>query len=165
MPLGQGIVEVLRAIPPRIEVTGHGPTLRITAGSFDAALDDARERLDDPVVLDCELRHRFWPRVTLTVTTDPELAATAPALEVVRQRAVQQEEAARAARVPAHRAEPATHRAEPEPEEPQPEEPSDQEFGGATGTGLAMLEEIFADQETARHQRAGRIPRQRRDTD
>ena len=67
MPLGQGIVEVLRAIPPRIEVTGHGPTLRITAGSFDAALDDARERLDEPAVLDCELRYRFWPRVTLTV--------------------------------------------------------------------------------------------------
>ena len=160
MPLGQGIVEVLRAIPPRIEVTGHGPTLRITAGSFDAALDDARERLDDPVVLDCELRNRFWPRVTLTVTTDPELAATAPPLEVVRQRAVQQEEAARAARVPAHRAEPGTHRAEPEPEEPSGQEPE-----GATGTGLAMLEEIFADQETARHQRTGRIPHQRRDAD
>lgn len=159
MPLGQGIVEVLRAIPPRIEVAGHGPTLRITAGSFDAALADARERLDDPVVLDCELRHRFWPRVTLTVTTDPELAATAPALEVVRQRAVQQEEAARAARAPAHRAESGAHRGEPEPEEAcgQP--------GGTTGTGLAMLEEIFADQETARHERAGRIPRQRRDAD
>ena len=160
MPLGQGIVEVLRAIPPRIEVTGHGPTLRITAGSFDAALDDARERLDDPVVLDCELRNRFWPRVTLTVTTDPELAASAPPLEVVRQRAVQQEEAARAARVPAHRAEPRTHGAEPEPEESSGQEPE-----GPTGTGLAMLEEIFADQETARHQRAGRIPRQRHEAD
>lgn len=160
MPLGQGIVEVLRAIPPRIEVTGHGPTLRITAGSFDAALDDARERLDVPVVLDCELRHRFWPRVTLTVTTDAELAATAPPLDVVRQRAVQQQEAARAARVPAHRAEPGTHRAAPEPEGPSGREPE-----APTGRGLAMLEEIFADQETARHQRAGRIPRQRRDAD
>ena len=165
MPLGQGIVEVLRAIPPRIEVAGHGPTLRITAGSFDAALADARERLDDPVVLDCELRHRFWPRVTLIVTTDQELAATAPALEVVRQRAVQQEEAARAARVPAHRAAPGTHRAEPEPEEPSGQQPAGQGREGATGTGLAMLEEIFADQETARHERAGRIPQQRRDAD
>lgn len=92
MPLGLGIVEALRAIPPRIEVTGHGPTVRITAGSFDAVLDYARECYDAPAVLSCDVRHRFWPRITLTVTTDPELAGSAPPLAELRRRAEQQVE-------------------------------------------------------------------------
>ena len=151
MPLGLGIVEVLRAIPPRIEVTGHGPTVRITAGSFDAALDYARECYDAPAVLDCELRYRFWPRVTLTVALDPELAQAAPPLEELRRQAEEQEAALRAARGPAHRAGPASHRAEPEAAvEVEP--------------GLSTLEEIFAHQELRRQERS-RIPVQRRGAD
>jgi hypothetical protein len=151
MPLGQGIVEVLRAIPPRIEVTGHGPTVRVTAGSFDAALAYARECYDDPAVLGCELRYRFWPRVTLIVTTDPELAGSAPPLDELRER-LQTEEAGLRASRGAHRAGPGTHRAEPEPARPAP----------STEPGLSTLEEIFAHQELQRQERA-RIPTQRGD--
>jgi len=151
MPLGQGIVEVLRAIPPRIEVAGHGPTVRITAGSFDAALDYARECYDDPAVLGCDLRYRFWPRVTLTVTTDPELAGSAPPLEELRGRLLQEEAGLRASRG-AHRAGSGTHRAEPRTAPPEP----------SSEPGLSTLEEIFAHQELQRQQRA-RIPTQRGD--
>lgn len=151
MPLGQGIVEVLRAIPPRIEVTGHGPTVRVTAGSFDAALGYARECYDDPAVLDCELRYRFWPRVTLTVTTDPQLAGSAPPLDELRGR-LQQEEAGRRASRGAHRAGAGTHRASAGVVPPEP----------PTELGLSTLEEIFARQELQRQERA-RIPAQRRD--
>jgi hypothetical protein len=151
MPLGLGIVEVLRAIPPRIEVTGHGPTVRITAGSFDAALDYARECYDAPAVLGCDLRYRFWPRVTLTVALDPELARAAPPLEELRRQAEEQEATLRAARGPAHRAEPGSHRSEPEVDvEVEP--------------GLSTLEEIFAHQELRRQERF-RIPVQRRGAD
>lgn len=149
MPLGLGIVEVLRAIPPRIEVTGHGPTVRVTAGSFDAALDYARECYDDPAVLGCALRYRFWPRVTLIVTTDPELAMSAPPLDELRGRLQQEEAGLRASRHPAHRAEPGEHRAEPDAVPPA--EP-----------GLSTLEAIFAHQEQQRQERA-RIPAQRGD--
>lgn len=164
MPLGQGIVEVLRAIPPRIEVTGHGPTVRVTAGSFDAALDYARECYGDPAVLDCMLRYRFWPRVTLTVTTDPGLAAAAPPLEELRDRLQEQEAGVRASRG-AHRAVPGAHRAEPVPA--TPEEPVGGPAGPAAAEpprepGLSTLEEIFAHQELQRQQRA-RIPTQRGD--
>lgn len=133
MPLGQGIVEVLRAIPPRIEVAGHGPTVRVTAGSFDAALEYVRERYDEAVVLDCSLRHRFWSRVTLTVTTDPELARAALPLDAVREQVEQQQTALREAREPI----------------PRPER------------GWSTLEEIFAGQEQRRQERAARIPTQR----
>ncbi len=164
MPLGQGIVEVLRAIPPRIEVTGHGPTVRITAGSFDAALDYARECYGDPAVLDCALRYRFWPRVTLTVTTDPGLAAAAPSLEELRVRLQQEEAGVRASRG-AHRAAPGAHRAEPvaasvDPFAAPAEPPGDS--GEQGEPGLSTLEEIFAHQELQRQQRA-RIPTQRGD--
>jgi len=159
MPLGLGIVEVLRAIPPRIEVTGHGPTVRITAGSFDAALDYARECYAAPAVLACELRYRFWPRVTLTVTTDPGLAGSAPPLEELRGQLEQKEAALRAARGPAHRAEPGIHRAEPETS-PRVEP----ETSSRVAPGLSTLEEIFAHQEQQRQDRA-RIPAQRHDAD
>ncbi|MFP5369653.1 MAG: hypothetical protein ACLGI3_02745 [Actinomycetes bacterium] len=137
MPLGLGIVDVLRAIPPRIEVAGHGPTIRITAGSFDAALDYARQRLRAPTVLDGTLRHRFWPRVTLTVTTDPELAATAPPLEELRARIMS-----------------GAGRGEPVPD------PAAPDVEHRHGVGLSVLEEIFADQEW-RREAHGRIPAQR----
>jgi hypothetical protein len=157
MPLGQGIVEVFRAIPPRIEVTGHGPTVRVTAGSFDAALGYARECYGDPAVLGGELRYRFWPRVTLTVTTDPDLAGSAPPLEELRDRLQQQEAGLRASRG-AHRAGPGTHRAEPgaAPSGPLPGP------GSSPEQGLSTLEEIFAHQELQRQERA-RIPTQRGD--
>ena len=156
MPLGLGIVEVLRAIPPRIEVTGHGPTVRITAGSFEAALDYARERFDAPGVLGCEVRHRFWPRVTLTVTTDPDLTGSAPPLEEVRVEAEQQAAALREHRRPAHRAGAGAHRADPPAHMAADPEPRDE-------LGLSTLEEIFAGQERRRQERA-RIPAQRRGT-
>ncbi len=81
MPLGRGIVEVFEAIPDRIEVSGHGPTWRITGGSFDGVLDYAREALGETAVIGREDRGRWWPRVTLTVTTDPARMAEAPTLE------------------------------------------------------------------------------------
>lgn len=84
MPLGQGIGEMMEAVRDRIEVSGTGPTWDVTAGSFDSALDYARERFGDPVVLARSDRNRWWPRVTLTVSTDPARAASAPALEDIR---------------------------------------------------------------------------------
>ena len=81
MPLGQGIGEFMGAVRDRIEVSGHGPTWEVTAGSFEQALAYARERFDGPTVLGRKDRTRWWPRVTLTVTTDPALAESAPALE------------------------------------------------------------------------------------
>ncbi|HEX4976997.1 MAG TPA: hypothetical protein VFV40_03930 [Nocardioides sp.] len=161
MPLGQGIVEVLRAIPPRIEVTGHGPTVRITAGSFDDALHYARERYDAPAVLGYELRHRLWPRVTLTVTTDAGLARSAPPLEQLRQEAAHQgaveqsPSAVRRRRAGAHRAGAGPHPAGETAGTAEPE---------AVEPGLSTLEEIFADQERRRLERV-RVPEQRRGAD
>src|SRR6476620_7858990 len=81
MPLGRGIQELFEAIPDRIEVTGHAPTWRVTGGSFESVLAYAREAFGDPAVVARDDRNRWWPRVTLTVTHDPALAAAAPALE------------------------------------------------------------------------------------
>jgi hypothetical protein len=83
MPLGQGIGELWNAVRDRVEVSGEDSTWQVTAGSFESALAYARERFGDPVVLARKDRDRWWPRVTLTVTTDPELAASAPPLEDV----------------------------------------------------------------------------------
>jgi hypothetical protein len=80
MPLRRGIAQVLEAIPERIEVSGTDPTWRVTGGSFDAVVAWVDEALDEPVVIAREDRNRWWPRVTLTVTTDPGLAAGAPPL-------------------------------------------------------------------------------------
>jgi hypothetical protein len=80
MPLGQGISEMWDALRDRVEVSGHGPTWEITAGSFESALAYARERFGDPAVLDRSDRSRWWPRVRITVTTDAMLAAKAPPL-------------------------------------------------------------------------------------
>jgi outer membrane biosynthesis protein TonB len=81
MPLARGIVELLEAIPERIEVSGDEPTWRVTGGSFESVVSFAAEAFDEPVVVAREDRRRWWPRVTLTVTKDPELAASAPPLE------------------------------------------------------------------------------------
>lgn len=80
MPLGQGIGELWDAVRDRVEVSGDGPTWEVTAGSFDSALAYAREAYGDPVVLARRDRVRWWPRVTLTVSTDPAHAAAAPDL-------------------------------------------------------------------------------------
>src|SRR6188768_2235876 len=81
MPLGRGIVEVFEAIPERIEVSGHGPTWRVTGGSFASALPFAEEAFGDTLVVAREDRSPWWPRVTLTETRDPALAADAPPAE------------------------------------------------------------------------------------
>lgn len=81
MPLGQGIAEMWNAVQERIELAGHGPTWDVTAGSFESALGFARERFGEPVVLARRDRVRWWPRVTITVTTDRALATSAPRLD------------------------------------------------------------------------------------
>jgi hypothetical protein len=103
VPLRQGINELVEAIEDRIEVTGRAPTWRVTAGSFESAMSYAREAYHDPVVVGRSDQHRLWPRVTLTVTTDPVLASSAPPLEeLVRPRIPQQPKGAhRATRAPA----------------------------------------------------------------
>ena len=80
MSLPRGITQVFEAIPERIEVSGTGPTWRVTGGSFETVVSWANDAFDHPVVIAREDRNRWWPRVTLTVTTDPVLAAEAPPL-------------------------------------------------------------------------------------
>jgi hypothetical protein len=144
MPLGREIVELLEAIPDRIEVSGTGPTWRVTGGSFDSVVSWANDAFDDPVVIAREDRSRWWPRVTLTVTTDPGLAAEAPPL---------------AAFTEPDRPEPES----PEPESPEPEVIVPEAPAAApeptTDEELSPLEEIFASQEAARVAR--RFPEQR----
>lgn len=160
MPLGFGIAEVLRAIPPRIEVSGHGPTTRITAGSFDAALAYAREVHGDVAVLAVGVRNRWWPRVTLTVTTDTELARTAPALADLRHEA---DELLAPPLVEAA--------SEVSDDEPQPRDPvaaptpasqggPDQDDAAEPQGFFSTLDEIFEHQEQERQRRTS-IPRQR----
>jgi len=81
MQIRRGIVELVEAIPERIEVSGRGPTWEVTGGSFDSVVSYANDAFGDPVVVARRDRSRWWPRVTLTVTTDPDLAAAAPPLE------------------------------------------------------------------------------------
>ena len=81
MPLGRGIVEVFEAIPDRIVVSGHGPTWKVTGGSFESVLGYVHEAFEQYGVLGREDRTRWWPRVTLTVTTDPTLMEQALPLE------------------------------------------------------------------------------------
>jgi hypothetical protein len=149
MPLGREIVELLEAIPDRIEVSGTGPTWRVTGGSFDSVVSWANDAFDDPVVIAREDRSRWWPRVTLTVTTDPGLAAEAPPL---------------AAFTEPDRPEPqSAEPASPEPESPEPEVIVPEAPAAApeptTDEELSPLEEIFASQEAARVAR--RFPEQR----
>lgn len=132
MPLGQGIGELWDALRDRVEVSGSGPEYQVTAGSFDTALAYARERFDEPVVLERQDRARWWPRVTLTVSTDSGRAAAAPPLEELAEPVV-----------PVQRG-----RRDPEPG-------TDPERGPAqvTGTTSALpssLEAIFAHQEELR---------------
>ena len=145
MLLGQGIGEMVEAVRDRVEVSWHGETWHISAGSFDRALGYARERFGDPVVLSRKDRGRWWPRVTLVVTEDQARAVSAPPLEDLAHPA--------APVAPAPRAEPAPRiqsDAEAWDEAWYDEERSD--------SGMpAVLEAMFARQDAA-----DRIPRQRR---
>ena len=79
MPLGQGILDILEAIPRRIEMSGQAPTWRITGASFDAVVAFANEVLPrDAVVVARDDRTRWWPRVTQTRSVDPHRVAAAP---------------------------------------------------------------------------------------
>jgi hypothetical protein len=144
MPLPRGIAQVFEAIPERIEVSGTGPTWRVTGGSFDSVVSWANDAFDQPAVIARQDRNRWWPRVTVTVTTDPVLAAEAP---------------------------PLTSFSEPEPqsEATSVEDPADLAgYANATPADLealagdvaySPLEEIFASQEA---RRGRHLPEQRR---
>lgn len=134
MPLGRGIVEVFEAIPDRIEVAGHSPTWKVTGGSFEAVLSYARDAFGETTVIAREDRSRWWPRVTLTLTRDPALAAAAPPAETF------------AAPVDAGRDRDETGSPEP--------------ASAPLDTFPSLLEEIFAHQEERRLARHG-IPEQR----
>lgn len=137
MPLGRGIVEVFEAIPERIEVSGHEPTWKVTGGSFEAVLDYTSKAFGETAVLGREDRARWWPRVTLTVTTDPALMAAAPP--------------------------PGTfeHQVEPEPTPVTVvQDAGEQEPAADDDSFLSALEEIFTHQEELRSARR-RIPQQR----
>jgi hypothetical protein len=154
MPLGREIVELLEAIPDRIEVSGTGPTWRVTGGSFDSVVSWANDAFDDPVVIAREDRSRWWPRVTLTVTTDPGLAAEAPPLAAFTEPDRPEPESAQPE---------SPERESPEPESPEPEVIVPEAPAAApeptTDEEFSPLEEIFASQEAARVAR--RFPEQR----
>jgi len=147
MPL-RGIVQVFEAIPDRIEVSGHEPTWQVTGGSFESVVSFARKAFGDPVVVARQDRGRWWPRVTLTVTKDPRLAAVAPPFEAL------------ARPEPDFEPDPGTA-AEPDPgstAEPQPAPGP----AASSEPQQVRLEDMFAYQEelrarTGRH----RVPRQR----
>jgi len=137
MPVGQGILDIFEAIPRRIEMSGQAPTWRITGASFDEAWAFAGEVVEgDPVVVAREDRTRWWPRVTLTVTVDPELAAAAPPMKELRMPPVTI------------------------PEQPKPVPLwNDEEYAES----FSSLEEIFASQEEVREARQ-KLPQQRNRT-
>ena len=155
MPLGKGIVELFEAIPGRIEVDGHEPTWRVTGGSFESVLAFAKEAYDEPVVIARHDKSRWWPRVTLTVTTDPELAADAPGLDTfARHSPAEPGQDDSTDHEPAEPVASGRHAGVPEQRDDrhQPQEPP--------GEGSSTLEEIFAAQESSRRKRLG-IPEQR----
>ena len=134
MPLGQGIGDMVDAVRDRVELSTHGETWHVTAGSFDGAMAFVRERFDAPVVLSRKDRGRWWTRVTLVVTEDPSYAASAPSLDELAHPAV---------------VEPAVLAVDDVPEEVAGD--------GVDSDMPAMLEEMFARQDGPLQ-----IPRQRR---
>jgi hypothetical protein len=157
MAIRRSIAELFEAIPERIEVSGHAPTWEVTGGSFESAATYAEQAFDEAVVIERRDRTRWWRRVTLTVTNDPELAATAPPLESLV--------------APDRNAQEAVMEPEPDiPDEPdeQPEEVSQDRVEDTLFDPRhvedeehfeSFLEEIFARQERLQE---GRIPEQRR---
>lgn len=80
MPFGKVIAETVADLRDRVEVSWHHDTWHVTASSFESALDYVETCFDDAAVLARRDHGRRWPRVTLEVSTDPALAATAPPL-------------------------------------------------------------------------------------
>src|SRR4249919_3211034 len=80
MPLGRVIAETVADLRDRVEVSWHHDTWHVTAGSFESALRYVETRFVGAAVLARRDHGRRWPRVTLEVSTDPELARTAPPL-------------------------------------------------------------------------------------
>ncbi len=129
MPLGRVIAETVADLRDRVEVSWHHDRWQVTASSFGSALDYVETRFDDATVLARRDHGRRWPRVTLEVSTDPALAATAPPLTEL---AHPPEPEATLQPVP----KPSIERMEPEP---------------VPGSGLpTVLEAIFADQNDLR---------------
>ena len=124
------------AVRDRVEVSTHGDTWHVTAGSFASALGYARERFDEPVVLSRKDRGRWWPRVTLVVTEDRSYADSAPSLDEL-----------------AHPVAPAAPAVDDVPED-VPSSVGDSDMP-------AVLEEMFARQDGP-YVGARRVPRQRR---
>ena len=159
MAIRRSIAELFEAIPERIEVSGQAPTWEVTGGSFESAATYAEQAFDEAVVIERRDRSRWWRRVTLTVTNDPELAATAPPLESLVALDLDPEEAVM----------------EPDPDIPdEPDEQHEDVSHERVEDALfdprhveeeehfeSFLEEIFARQER-RLQEQGRIPEQRR---
>lgn len=145
MPLGQGIGEMVDAVRDRIELSGEDPVWEVTAGSFESALDYARERFGDPVVVARRDRNRWWPRVTLTVSTDPAAAEEAPPLEELAGPPVPRQRDRRTRTAD----DGASHRPDAEPADA---EPADAEPGGMP----SALAEIFDRQDDLGRGRPGR---------
>src|SRR3954462_15865507 len=72
MAIRRSIAELFEAIPERIEGSGQAPTWEVTGGSFESAATYAEQAFDEAVVIERRDRSRWWRRVTLTVTNDPE---------------------------------------------------------------------------------------------
>jgi hypothetical protein len=145
MSVTRGLRELIEAIPERIEVSGGRPTWQITGGSFESVVAYAERAFGRTAVLSRRDRSRWWPRVTLTVTTDPHLAAQAPPLESL----------SHPEPVPERQPEP---EAKPEARatvvEPEPVLPAEAEESSVSS--VTTLEAMFA------YQEAARIPTQRR---
>ena len=85
MPLGRVIAETMADLRDRVEVSWHHDTWHVTASSFESALHYVETRFDDAAVLARHDHGHRWPRVTLEVSTDPALAASAPPLTALAQ--------------------------------------------------------------------------------
>lgn len=146
MSLTRGLRELIEAIPERIEVSGERPTWEVTGGSFESVVAYAEQAFGEPAVLSRRDRSRWWPRITLIVTIDPQLAAQAPPLESLAHPEPEQQPEPE----PETEPEPAPPIAvtEPEPVPPADVEPSE--------SSVTTLEAMFA------YQEAARIPTQRR---
>jgi len=133
MPLGRVIAETVADLRDRVEVSWHHDRWHVTASSFESALAYVRTRFDDAVVLARHDHGRRWPRVTLEVSTDPEMASEAPPLSEL-----------------AHPPEPVTAlppAPEPSPAPVEPEPVPEPEPAPNTASDLPTeLEAIFAHQ-------------------
>ena len=109
MPLGRVIADTVADLRDRVEVSQHHDTWLVTAGSFESAIRYVEARFEGAVVLARRDHGRRWPRVTLEVSTDPALAATAPPLTELAHPAAEPSTTLQ------HAPEPTIEPAEPEP--------------------------------------------------